>query len=194
MILYHFTYPKHLPAILREGLKPADGSASEGKGRVGGTLTGNREAVWLTPEPTLVPSRRKREIWLTRGMLFGPRSSNLPLATVCLKVIIPSHDKKLKQYFPWLCKHQWEGGPDVNDELLLENNDWLYFGTIAASRVSVFKHVPVTPTSWEITKIREAWLKGAEIKMDQKLIDDILDGREGPEDYIAAHKEKDGKP
>ena len=171
MIFHHFTYPKHLDAILRDGLKPGDGRASASETNL---MTGGEPVVWLSPRPSLVLSRRKRELLLARGILYGPNQSNLPHATVCLRVIIPSSDKKLKQYFPWLRKHTWEGCPDPSDELISTMDDWIYFGTIAPSRLSVFMHVKPGVPSWDVPSV-----------IDPKRINRILDGQEGPDDYLA---------
>jgi hypothetical protein len=110
MIFYHFTYPQHVESILRDGLKPADASASNGQ-----KMTGGRKVVWLTPVPTLIPTRAQREAALKCGCLMGPFSSSIADATVCLKVVVPSTDRKLKEYWRWLLKHAHEEGVQVLD-------------------------------------------------------------------------------
>lgn len=127
MIFYHFTYPKHLDAILRDGLKPADGRASASETNL---MTGGEPVVWLSPTPSLVLS--------------------------------------------WLRKHTWEGCPDPSDELISTMDDWIYFGTIAPSRLSVFTHVKPGIPSWDVPSV-----------IDPKRMNRILDGQEGPADYLA---------
>ena len=60
MILYHFTYPKHLDAIFCDGLKPADGAASDSEHKGAAALmTGGEPVVWLAAKPSLALSRRR---------------------------------------------------------------------------------------------------------------------------------------
>jgi hypothetical protein len=101
MDLYHFTYPKYLKSILRHGLRPANGSAS---GSV--NMTGGKKVVWLTTRPSLVPSRRAREMMLLRGISVKSGGSNLPHATVCLRVRLATHDKALKHWLRWARKQR----------------------------------------------------------------------------------------
>ena len=130
MIFYHFTYPKFLDAILREGLLPADSRQ---------WMLNGQKAVWLTQVPTLKPARQAREALLRRGIWFKANSSNLPNATVCLEVRISANDERLKKVVPWMRKHP----PFVDDEdALLVADDWLYFGVLRPKRLRVLKHVP----------------------------------------------------
>jgi hypothetical protein len=130
VILFHFTYPEHLDAILREGLVPADGSASGCEWILAG-----RKAVWLTAVPTLVPTRQAREVLLRRGIVFKVGSSNLPLATVCLEVRIPTHDRHLKKFNQWSRRNP-EIKQDAGSQAIYENH-WLYFGAVPPSRITV---------------------------------------------------------
>ena len=117
MIFYHFTYPKFLDAILREGLLPADSRQ---------WMLNGQKAVWLTPVPTLKPTRQAREVLLRRGIWFKANSSS-------------ANDERLKKVVPWMRKHL----PFVDDEdALLVADDWLYFGVLRPKRLRVHKHVP----------------------------------------------------
>jgi hypothetical protein len=61
-------------------------------------------------------------------MWFKANSTNLPEATCCLQVRIPSHDRKLKHTVPWMRKRL----PFLDEEdALLVAKDWLYFGVVA---------------------------------------------------------------
>jgi hypothetical protein len=67
------------------------------------------------------------------------------------------------------------------------NTDYIYFGIIPPSRISVFKHVPPRMPYWELETIREHWLAGRNVEFENKqYVDDLLEGREGPPEYVAA--------
>jgi hypothetical protein len=134
MDLYHFTYPKYLRSILRHGLRPADGSASGV-----GNMTGGKKVVWLTTRPSLAPSRRAREMMLLRGIWVKPGGSNLPYATVCLRVKLAMHDKALKHWLRWARKQRGRDlipPIDVDSPLVAEvcKHNWIYFGQKARAK------------------------------------------------------------
>lgn len=186
MDFYHFTYPKHLRKILKHGLKPATGKASNCEHMLGG-----HKAVWLKQEPTLVPSRQLRECLLRRGILLGPHASFLPNATVCLKVDLDEDDNKLSRHVDWLRQQgeEWDSKPDPDDALADLMDDWIYLGAIPPRRLSVFKHVAVMMAFHEVPIIREAFLEGHPIEISKQHLDDLLDAKAGPPSYIEQHKE-----
>jgi len=132
MILYHFTAPTNVESILRQGLMPAQ--------RFDSALGYGRNAVWLTTKPTREISERHKVLWRERRPdLYSDSQEWLPAATVRLSVRIPSHDRKLVQYVPWLRKHPWEDCPDIDDEIVRVGmkDFWIYFGVITPDRLSV---------------------------------------------------------
>jgi len=175
MILYHFTTPDNVPFILRKGLLAKNANAIN-------DLTGF-PVVWLTDVPTLDVSLEMRRVMLRRGLVCGPHYRYLPLATVCLKVIIPTTDKRLKHFPTWLRKH-----PVIDpDDPLINPRHWFYRGNIAPGAVSVFKTVSQGVMHWDLTLVREAWQNGAEVIFPADLEADLLAGRFGPDDYVKAH-------
>jgi hypothetical protein len=180
MILYHFTRPELLEAILRDGLTASCSRADN-------NMTNGKPAVWLTERDTLVPTLKTRRILLSRGILCGPGCSNLPDATVCLRAVIPSHDRRLAHWLSWLKKRLH--GYDLDDPLLLEDgiHKWVYFGDIPPARLTVFKHVPRTEPYWELPH-HEAWrTTGAVAVFDPPELEaDLLAGRDGPPKYVEA--------
>jgi hypothetical protein len=181
MILYHFTRPECLDAILRDGLKANKATEKN-------NMTGGRPAVWLTTRGTLVPSLKTRKIMLSRGVLFGPKSSNLPDATVCLSVTIGERDRKLHRFLPWLRKRH----RGLSDPLLEENSadDWVYFGDIPPNRLAVLKHVPRLKPYW-VLDFHKIWHEtGAEAKFDPPQLEaDLLAGIDGPPEYVEAMRQ-----
>jgi hypothetical protein len=180
MILYHFTKPELLDSILREGLKASAANAEN-------DLTGGKPVVWLTTRDTLVPSLKARKIILARGILCGPKCSNLPEATVCLRVVLGSHSRRLAHHLTWLRKHS--NGINPDDPLLQESgaSNWVYFGDIPPAKLSVFKYVARGMTYWALEHNERWHLDGAEIRFDPpELEDDLLAGRVGPPDYVEA--------
>jgi hypothetical protein len=175
MILFHFTTPENVPSILRDGLFAKNKNAHN-------DLTGF-PVVWLTDVPTLELPLEVRRMWLRRGMLCGPGVRNLPLATVCLKVIIPTNDKRLKHFATWLRTHP-QLGVDPTDPMLNPHN-WFYRGTVMPDRLSAFKTVPPGVPYSILTDIHDAWKRGVEIAIDASLEADLLAGRAGPDDYVA---------
>jgi hypothetical protein len=183
MILHHFTRPELLDAILRDGLKANWSSCND--------IGLGEPVVWLTERDTLVPSLTARKMMLGRGILVGPGCSNLPDATVCLRVVIGTHDRKLAHHLSWLGKKHpmlveedgvflWEVGA----------TNWVYFGDIPPSRLTVFKHVPRTKPYWILKTIREDWQTlRAQSVFPPELEAALLDGRDGPPDYVAAMQE-----
>jgi hypothetical protein len=173
MIFYHFTRPENVEAIMRDGLLAKNENP-------GNDATFGKKVVWLTEKPTNAMSLQRRKMMLKRGILCGPRFRNLPLATVCLKTVIPTRDRKLHHYSNWLRKHH-PAAAAVADEFPAEW--WFYAGDISASRIEVFKHVPRGTVSWELPEHKD-WLEGATLAFAPGLEDDLLAARAGPEDYI----------
>jgi len=181
MILHHFTRPELLDAILRDGLK-ASCAIEEND------MTNGVPVVWLTARDTLVPSLKTRKIMLSRGIISGPRCSNLPDATVCLRVVIGSHSRRLAHFLSWLRKHPHY---DPDDPLLRESmaDDWVHFGDIPPAKLTVFKHVPRTRPYWKL-KLHDEWLETqATYVLPREVEADILAGRAGPSDYVEAMQE-----
>jgi hypothetical protein len=179
MNLYHFTQPESLDAILRDGLVASPG-------RVGNNdLINGQKVVWLTAKPSLEISLEEKKLLLKRGILCGPRYRSMPLSTVCLKMVIPTNDRRLKHFPTWMHKHP-QPGVDPNDPLF-DPQWWFYKGDIAPDRLSVFKTVPQGVTYWELTTVREAWRSGMEPVFPPDLEADLLAGRVGPDGYVEAH-------
>jgi hypothetical protein len=180
MIFYHFTRPERLDSILRDGLLAS-------KARLDNGMGAHLFAVWLTTRPSLVPSLEVRRRMLRRGILCGPGCSNLSAATVCLKMVIPTTDRRLRHFQTWARKHL----PNVDpSDPVIDPNYWIYAGDIPAARLSVFKHVPPTPTYWELTNLRETWVNhGIESAFPPDLEAALLEGRDGPDGYVAAIQE-----
>lgn len=110
-------------------------------------MVAGKAVVWLTARPTLEPTPEQKKIFLTRGYIFGPGSSTLPLSTVCLSVAIPKTDRRLHHYVSWLRKypHNWEHRPDVFDPLLSEDF-WFYAGDIKTGAINYC--IAVRKTFW----------------------------------------------
>jgi hypothetical protein len=183
MILYHFTRPECLDSILRDGLLARNANHDN-------DMTGGKPVVWLTAKPCLVPILEIRKLALRRGILMGPRCTNLPESTVCLKTVIPTTDRRLRHFITWLRKHP-QPGIDSDDPMLNADN-WIYAGNIPADRLSVFKHFPPGKVYWELLTIREDWLNSIESIFPPDLEADLLEGRIGPDDYVAAMSEPVG--
>src|SRR5262245_8819543 len=135
MILYHFTRPECLDSILEHGLKRdyATGWSEEGCGNA--FLAGEQPAVWFTEEDDNKPTLEHRR-WMLRqsGLLMGPKYRHLCESTVCLRTAIPTHDRKLVKLTRFWRDRR---GDRVHPKW------WFYLGDIPASRLTVFKHVPV---------------------------------------------------
>ena len=171
MVLYHFTHPRNVPSILRDGLLAKNASLDN-------DLTGF-PVVWLTDVPTLEVSLETRRAMLRVGLLCGPRCRNLPHATVCLQMIILSNDRRLKHFATWFRNRQ----PKIASNPMVNQHTWFYRGDIAPEWLSVFKTVPQALPYWELPE-------GVVIPAD--LEDDVLAGRAGPDDYVKAHAEPVG--
>ncbi len=157
MIFYHLTRPEHVKSIMREGLRAACNNPDN-------DLTGGIPVVWLTIDPTLVPTLKVRKLMLRRGILAGPRCSNLPEATMCLRVIVPTTDCKLYNHKKWLRKQSRRIDFDPDDPLLNPTH-WIYIGDIPPDRITKFKEVPKGDVYRELPDIRKAYLAGAAIKV-----------------------------
>jgi hypothetical protein len=167
MILYHFTKPKNVEAIQRDGLCA--------------TLTGDSlsmigsgpPVVFLCDTPTSAITDAEVKILLRRhpGTHIASKRwlrhhSDEPLARFA--ILLPSSDLKLKQYERWLRAnyHRMEGLPDPDDVLLKRAmTTWwdgkvegrrthgkcvrVYFGDIAPSKIiecTTEAAIPMEPT------------------------------------------------
>ena len=86
MILYHFTRPEFVEAILREGLKANDGREYEDDKASNGAMANFERVVWLTVRDDNTMSLRERKRMLSQGILCGPKTRQLPEATVSLRL------------------------------------------------------------------------------------------------------------
>ena len=159
-----------MPSILRDGLLASMKD-------IDNNMTGF-PVVWLTDVPTLECSYEQRRAMLKVGILCGPRCRNLPNATVCLKVIIPTGDRRLKHFAMWMCKHQ----PRVAASPIINRHTWFYRGDIAPDRLAVFKTVPQALPVWLLPE-------GHHVTSAQQEAD-LLAGRDGPDDYVKAHDQQ----
>jgi len=174
---YHFSYPKKLSSILRDGLQ-ARRCTDEND------LTNGEPVVWLTTKALATMPLKQRKEMLRRGLLCGPRCRNLPNATVCLSMTIPTTDKRLKHFCTWLKKHPQ---PDIDpDDLAIDPDYWFYQGDIAPGRLAVFKTFPKGLPYWEMSHVREMWLRGDQPVFDRQMEADLLAARIGPADYVKA--------
>jgi len=176
MILYHFTRPDNVESILEHGLKRDHASWSkEDSGNA--LMAGGQPAVWLTEEDDNKPTLEYRRQMLRRfALLAGPKYRHLCESTVCLRVIIPTHDRKLVKLSRF-----WRGsGADF-----IHPKWWFYLGDIPANKLAVFKQVPLGVTWWDI-KPKDA-PPGCDFTFEPGLESDLLAGRAGPPEYIEAH-------
>jgi hypothetical protein len=165
MRLYHFTQPKHLKAIMRDGLKAS--AAHEGNA----VPVGGKPVVWLTDRPTLAPSQSIKKELLRRGTLA--RGSNLPHATVCLSVRIPDGDRKLARYLDWLnrsANKSLRSGLDIEFVSRTFGDTWAYFGDIAPENLAVFKRVARGKVFWHFPHIEAAHARGERITVGRKAL------------------------
>jgi hypothetical protein len=162
---YHFTYPKCLDLILQQGLLASNRNTDN-------DLTGF-PVVWLTARPDLTPTLKQRKRLLRYyGILCGPKCRNLPDATVCLKVGIASHDRKLFDFRKWMVSHGLHGPM---------NEPWFFYkGNIPASRLRVFKTIKQGVPHWD--------LGGPQFDLSAKEEADLLAARRGPDDYVMRHR------
>lgn len=180
MILYHFTYPEVLDAIMKEGLVASNDNHEN-------DVTFGRKVVWFISnvESWLTPTLEFRQQMLKQGQLLTESYRNLPQATVCLSVRIGSHDRKLVHYFTWFRKHHPENYLAVINAPITAHTGmskyWIYLGNVPPSKLTVFKHFPQGDNSFTVPHIQEACqkarLEGAEIEIDEKQIDWCLSAK-----------------
>jgi hypothetical protein len=178
MILYHFTRPDRLPSIMEHGLRAAL-ARTEVHGCTNAKLAGGQAAVWLTEESDNKPSLEYRRRMLKMGILCGPKCRMLPDSTVCLRTVIPTHDRKLVNL-----KKFWRGTRQY-----VHPKWWFYLGDIPASRLTVFKHVPHGVTYWELYDIVEKYQADYDLVFPPDMEADLLAARIGPPEYVEAHQE-----
>jgi hypothetical protein len=177
MILYHFTHPDNVESILEHGLKRdhARGWSEEDGGNA--FMAGGQPAVWLTEEDENKPTLEYRRMMLRRfAVLAGPRYRHLCESTVCLRVVIPTHDRMLVKLSRF-----WRRVPDAP----IHPRWWFYLGDIPANKLTVFKHVPKGVPEWNIRPDNAP--PGCSFTFEPGLEDDLLAGRAGPAAYIEAH-------
>jgi hypothetical protein len=129
MILYHFTPADLVEQILEDGLLPYHGANN---------MAGGAEVVWLTERTdtrctaaeTAAMFERSGEVF--EHWLFNSTHRNV----VRLTVRIPSHDRRLFRYRPWLRKH-WRPGMPEHKWTGYGGGDahWIYFGEIPPSKI-----------------------------------------------------------
>jgi hypothetical protein len=178
MILYHFTRPEYLGSILEHGLRRdhASGWSEDDCGNA--YLAGGQPAVWFTEEDDNKPTLEYRRMMLTRfGRLAGPKYRHLCESTVCLRTVIPTHDRKLVKLARF-----WRGVE------LIHPKWWFYLGDIPPSRLTVHKHVPVGVPEWDIRPDNAP--PNFILTFEPGLEEDLLAARKGPPEYIAAHMDE----
>jgi hypothetical protein len=131
MILYHFTLAERAEQILKHGLLHAGDRHN---------MLGGAEVVWLTEREVLRMSAAKRTAVNERsGQIFRSWLFNtIENEVVRLSVRIPSHDRNLKKYRPWLRKHWRPGMPDPDDSYMdytRADACWVYFREIPPSKI-----------------------------------------------------------
>src|SRR5262245_58725871 len=123
MILYHFTRPDNVESILEHGLKRdhASGWSEEDGGNA--CMAGGPPAVWLTEEDDNMPTLESGRVMLRRfALLAGPTYRHLCESTVCLRTVIPTHDRKLVKLSRF-----WRGLPP---NTFIDPKWWFYLGDI----------------------------------------------------------------
>jgi hypothetical protein len=110
-----------------------------------------------------------------------PGGSNLPYATVCLRVKLAMHDKALKHWLRWARKQRGRDlipPIDVDSPLVAEvcKHNWIYFGPIPPARITVQKHVPRGKPYVEVPRIRKARLAGANVQIDRETLAAYMTG------------------
>jgi hypothetical protein len=143
MILYHFTPMDRVEAIKRDGLRAKLQAMLNSSTMLG---TYYKPAVYLTDKPTTAETATGMELYRqlsTEVPIASKRwlrfDTDEPLARFTIR--LPSHDRKLKQYGPWLRANYYriDGLPDPDiANLYLKramNEWWLYFGDIAPSMI-----------------------------------------------------------
>jgi hypothetical protein len=126
MILYHFTFARHLFPIfgwrcldddvqpVAEGIRP---TVNEGP------MTGGVPVVWLTSLPSLMPTPADLGWWRERGAI-GDRTAML---------VVDLSDNRVRHYGRWLRKHKVIDPAKLPPSALMKW--WIYFGTISTDRI-----------------------------------------------------------
>jgi hypothetical protein len=134
MILYHFTHPSRVAAILRDGLRlnaPAR-EGLDGHDIREGWMTGEVPVVWLVKQPKLNATIGMQRV---HGLLSP---LNLPYSCVCLRVDIPARDRKrLRHWMTWVRDNDVPGVscPNYAREALWQN--WIYLGDIPPEQIRI---------------------------------------------------------
>lgn len=131
MILHHFTLAERVEQILKEGLLPAGDRYN---------MLGGAEVVWLTEREVLRMSAAERMAVYERSgqMLRSWLYSEMENEVVRISVRIPSRDRRVERYVPWLRKHWRPGMPNPYDSILRRNgmeSHWIYHGEIPPSSI-----------------------------------------------------------
>ena len=125
MNLYHFTCADRAQQIAKDGLLPD----LDARNMVGGA-----DVVWLTERTDLSITRAESaDVYERSGVLMTEWLVINSPRRVRLTVRIPTHDRKLFKYRPWLLKHRRPGMPDPYDGLFLPH--WIYFDMIPPSKI-----------------------------------------------------------
>ena len=97
--------------------------------------------VFLCDTPTTAITDRELEIFRERQPdhpIVSKRwrsHTDEPLAKFTVR--LPSNDRNLKRYLPWLRGHPFDGGPDPDDGFMVRVIDtwWIDVGEIAPSKI-----------------------------------------------------------
>jgi hypothetical protein len=120
--------------------------------------------VWLTTKLSLAMPLADRETLLMRhGCLIPPGSSNLPNATVRLRMVIPTRDRRLAPCVPWLRRR------GIENEFVSARDYWIYEGDVAPERLTVDGHVPRGEPWLEFPEIRDAIRDGKIVTIDPEV-------------------------
>jgi hypothetical protein len=130
MILYHFTPADLVEQILEDGLLPYHDLRN---------MLGGAEVVWLTERTdTRCTAADTAGIFEWSGEVMEHWLSFAQRKVVRLAVRMPSHDRRLFRYRPWLRKH-WRPGMPHPDNKYMDftgaNAHWIYFGEIPLSKI-----------------------------------------------------------
>ena len=130
MILYQFTPADRVEQILEDGLLPYYDTRN---------MVGGEEVVWLTERTdTRLTAAETAAVFERTGDVMEHWLSNSTHRNVRLTVRIPSHDRRLVRYRPWLRKHWRPGMPHPEDKCMdftKADAHWIYIGEIPPSKI-----------------------------------------------------------
>jgi hypothetical protein len=131
MILYHFTSADRTKSILTQGLLPQSDRHN---------MLGGSDVVWLTERTTLCCTPAETSAIFERSGVRMENWLDFSRDVARLIVRIPSHDRKLAEYVPWLRKHWRRGMPSPDDKcwgFTGGTEHWIYFGSIPPSNITL---------------------------------------------------------